>query len=675
MNLFLIANVFILTFICNLYAKESQSQFFTHHEVKQILYENGIKIEKEWDNLVFQNVSISENENGNNIYPGIFDILPQLSHSLKKLHFWPTLTLSPANTHKTTQWDQIDKKYIWEKQGNNLLFLIKMAIKSYFQPIAFLQRMNQEDPFLLDFPQMPIKIEKIENGFKVSTLSKLAQEHELLNEKRPKFNKNDNLISWHNIFLKSLIVGGLFCIAHECLIDFSNFAQATKTNSLYGKILNVQPVNNFGINHGHVSQLYAVELVNYQRAIFKPSLPRNDKFGNYKNEIAAYKISELFHLDGIVPQTIFKAIQVQDKYLEGSLQSFITDATHPTMSKESIRNILPNEINFLDLILANADRHANNVLQKYNRNGNLQFFAIDNDKSFHSFDKPASYTTKVMIDFLRNPEKFFLSSNQMIDLKKITKNMFEDTLTGLISTEQIHQAQNRFDTYIQLYSLYNDEVTKIQNLADVIGSNSKQGQSKQGSKVITLKSGLKAIFKWDTPNCVGTYKNEIAAYKISQLLGYNKVPPTIKRSIHIDGEEITGSLQLFKTNTYILYPDKIHFRDFDHPADVHFFDFILGQFNRHNGNIILDSFNSEYFLVDHSNTLMSKSRHAQLIEHFHNSPTLFKPTNKNILDIFCTSKSNTFIELIDPLVIENFKPLLEERLKLLFNAYCIPVQT
>lgn len=73
-----------------------------------------------------------------------------------------------------------------------------------------------------------------------------------------------------------------------------------------------------------------------------------------------------------------------------------------------------------------------------------------------------------------------------------------------------------------------------------------------GSKfpqLVHFKNGMKAVFKSTQYN----FQNELLAYKVNRILGFDMVPPTIERTFHE-----TGSLQLFVESK----PVELHYSDF-----------------------------------------------------------------------------------------------------------------
>jgi hypothetical protein len=105
---------------------------------------------------------------------------------------------------------------------------------------------------------------------------------------------------------------------------------------------------------------------------------------------------------------------------------------------------------------------------------------------------------------------------------------------------------------------------------------------------ITFENGLRAIFKTEEKPW-GIY-GEVAAYRVSEALGFYRVPPTVLRTI--DGK--IGSLQLFvetdidlvasKTKRQEAYK-KVPKEDWNLANLLHF---IIGQWDRHAGNFLID---------------------------------------------------------------------------------------
>jgi uncharacterized repeat protein (TIGR03843 family) len=108
------------------------------------------------------------------------------------------------------------------------------------------------------------------------------------------------------------------------------------------------------------------------------------------------------------------------------------------------------------------------------------------------------------------------------------------------------------------------------------------------------EAGIKGIYKplrgerplWDFP--AGLYKREVAAYLLSESLGFHLVPPTVMR----DGPLGEGSLQLF-----IDYdPEEHYFIIYEQRPDLHerlkamaVFDVVMNNTDRKGGHVLLDN--------------------------------------------------------------------------------------
>lgn len=117
------------------------------------------------------------------------------------------------------------------------------------------------------------------------------------------------------------------------------------------------------------------------------------------------------------------------------------------------------------------------------------------------------------------------------------------------------------------------------------------------------ESGVHGIYKplagerplWDFPE--GLYKREIAAYELSEALGYHIVPPTVYR----DGPAGEGSLQLF-----VEYDHTEHyFHLLEQRPDTHsqlrtmtVFDVVANNTDRKGGHVLLDA-DGHVWGIDH----------------------------------------------------------------------------
>ncbi|TKB47161.1 hypothetical protein [Thalassotalea mangrovi] len=99
------------------------------------------------------------------------------------------------------------------------------------------------------------------------------------------------------------------------------------------------------------------------------------------------------------------------------------------------------------------------------------------------------------------------------------------------------------------------------------------------------------------------YYNELAAYLISRYLGLNIIPPTVSRSLKISKTGLTaseellpGTLQLWVENSMVLfdlkkegipYPGSLADKN-SQIKEIKAFDCIIGNVDRHEGNILVD---------------------------------------------------------------------------------------
>jgi hypothetical protein len=90
---------------------------------------------------------------------------------------------------------------------------------------------------------------------------------------------------------------------------------------------------------------------------------------------------------------------------------------------------------------------------------------------------------------------------------------------------------------------------------------------------VTLSDGTVGIWKPHTEAWKSNYRTEVLAYEVDQLFGFNRVPPTVERTI--DGKK--GSLQLFKES-------KIGLADKEEYDRLQFFDWIIDNRDRHGGD-------------------------------------------------------------------------------------------
>lgn len=124
----------------------------------------------------------------------------------------------------------------------------------------------------------------------------------------------------------------------------------------------------------------------------------------------------------------------------------------------------------------------------------------------------------------------------------------------------------------------------------------KIGRGVTNSSFVELKDDGKGVFKTEF------YQNERAAYLIDRFLGFNLIPPTAVRVL--DGE--VGSMQEF-------IPDAATYNELEddqaditkkHESDLMkmwIFDIIIGNFDRHGGNFLIQGNN--LYAIDHGHSL------------------------------------------------------------------------
>lgn len=125
-------------------------------------------------------------------------------------------------------------------------------------------------------------------------------------------------------------------------------------------------------------------------------------------------------------------------------------------------------------------------------------------------------------------------------------------------------------------------------------------QSTHKIKLITLKSGLKGLFK------TGEYHYaEVAGYRLSKLLDMLLVPPTVFRTI----EEVQGSLQLYipAPNLASIPNRSSLLKEIGGKviSEVKLFYYLAGQWDTHYGNQLIEKNDKDYRLwaIDHSGML------------------------------------------------------------------------
>ena len=99
-----------------------------------------------------------------------------------------------------------------------------------------------------------------------------------------------------------------------------------------------------------------------------------------------------------------------------------------------------------------------------------------------------------------------------------------------------------------------------------------------------------------------SFRNEVAAYRLSQLLGLGRVPPAVLRTV----DDTEGSVQIWVEEA-MMEVDRLE-RDLEPPDallfqrqnyDMRIFDNLIGNFDRNQGNILIDD-QWQVWLIDHT---------------------------------------------------------------------------
>ncbi len=481
-------------------------------------------------------------------------------------------------------------------------------------------------------------------------------------------------ISWGGMFLWSLLASSQLrtAFAQSAPLNpwdinhgsdsFCKTLLPVEPSSLCGPVAKITSLAEIGNHVNHASKVFVAHLTDGSKGIFKPAT--DDKYGDAKYEVAAHRVDRLFQL-GLVPETVLQTLNIHGMDTRGSLQR-MKNGRHP-----SARDWDPTrhpKLMFLDVILGNRDRHHENALIA--EADSSEIIAIDNNKSFRTFDKGDA--DKVLAQLKKAPYRYRLDLQTWDLIKKIDQKEFNRALGSLVEQPYLEEAWQRLTTfrdYLEPYQqlaistkawpnnhkltiAYTESLEKSAVLAmQPLGQDEElavQSKSGQGVYLVTMEEGYKAVFKADTPGCVGTYKHEVAAYRLAEVLGMRQVPPTVERTLTIGGKTVTGSLQLYVPETTHPNKELIHYRHFDRAQDAIYFDYVIGQNKRHNGNYLIDQNPSRaFYLIDHANTFSKIEDHRTIEQQTAKSGLgFYLPQDENLLDKFKSIRSEQIDEAL-----------------------------
>ncbi|MBF0205253.1 MAG: ankyrin repeat domain-containing protein [Oligoflexia bacterium] len=159
------------------------------------------------------------------------------------------------------------------------------------------------------------------------------------------------------------------------------------------------------------------------------------------------------------------------------------------------------------------------------------------------------------------------------------------------------------------------------------------GQGIYPKYIVTLDNGLKGIFKPDptkiqnAPTWGNEMQHEVAAYRVDKLINFNRVPPTIIRSMIVpNGQQLEGSFQLFMDKK----PEALPLIPSSNPksADLLTFDYLIRNCDRHEKNIIYSRISGEEIAIDNGmafNDGPCINRLEQINAREHRDTTLLAP--------------------------------------------------
>jgi hypothetical protein len=138
--------------------------------------------------------------------------------------------------------------------------------------------------------------------------------------------------------------------------------------------------------------------------------------------------------------------------------------------------------------------------------------------------------------------------------------------------------------------LVEQPIVSAQKMSEYCKEKNKKYSSDNAVILVTLKNGLKAVFKTDEDRFA-----EVAAYRASTVLGLRLVPPTVFKKYN--GQK--GSLQFFIDTDIDLLDDPSYLAKIDPKtiSDMKLFYFIFGQWDINRGNQIIQKCKDDYFLA------------------------------------------------------------------------------
>jgi hypothetical protein len=156
------------------------------------------------------------------------------------------------------------------------------------------------------------------------------------------------------------------------------------------------------------------------------------------------------------------------------------------------------------------------------------------------------------------------------------------------------------------------EVVSMIPMGDYLKSKGKKSEFEGQVYVVTLKNGLKAVFKIFPDNEQQDAFGEVAAYKASLFLGFPKIPPTVLRSIK--GQK--GSLQLFIESDIDpsapgAFEEALKQVDPQEVTNLKIFYFIFGQWDSGPHNILILKQKKHTFFIAIDNSAICIHQHVK----------------------------------------------------------------